>query len=275
MKTTDNNAADNLHGSPAHLATIRTLEALAQQAVGAIHSHLQPGMTERDAANLLRDWLKQHGVEEMAHRPLAWFADRTALRGADRLVPVGTRPTWFPTEKTLATGMAVALYCAPQSDGLIAEATLCAPLGHNAAYSALCRDIDGLKVHLASAIANGLPLSAVEEWLVLSAQALELSPRHGSPPFTGALRRYSGAITTHRQRSLLFQRLKVNELQLPSAPDSHANIPDDSEAGLWVIQPWFERDALGAGFRTLVYNDGQRVHWLNPPALPTATEVQA
>ncbi|MDF1822917.1 MAG: M24 family metallopeptidase [Alcanivoracaceae bacterium] len=274
MNTTENNKQPAA-ATPPHLAALCDLEVLAEQAVTVIHRHLQSGMTERDAANLVRDWLKQHGVEEMAHRPLAWFGDRTALRGADRLVPVGTRPAWFPGERVLSPGMAVALYCAPQRDGLIAEATMCGPLGQNSAYTALCDDVQRLKEQLAAALANGLPLSAVEEWLVFSTQAMALEPRHYSAPFTGALRRYSGAVTTHRQRSLMFRRLKVNELQLPSAASGRSHVPDDSEAGLWVIQPWLVRDGLGAGFRALVYNDGEHRHWLNPPVSAGAHEVQA
>lgn len=275
MKQTDNTEVGQGTNMPSHLTPIRDLEALAEQGVAVIHRHLQTGMTERDAANLLRDWLKQHGVDEMAHRPLAWFGERTALRGADRLVPVGTRPSWFPGERVLEPGMAVALYCAPQRDGLIAEASLCAPVGQNPAYSALCSDVEVLREQLATAMNNGLPLSAVEEWLVLSIQALELEPRHYSAPFTGGLRRYSGAITTHRQRSLLFRRLKVNELQLPAAAGGRLALPDDSEPGLWVVQPWLVRDDLGAGFRALVYNDGTRLHWLNPPTSAPVCEVQA
>ncbi|MFX8184123.1 hypothetical protein ABTL26_20140, partial [Acinetobacter baumannii] len=55
------------------LAQFREIQQLAYQCVEAVGGMLRPGMTEKDAARLLTEWLGDRGVHDWLHKPFAWF----------------------------------------------------------------------------------------------------------------------------------------------------------------------------------------------------------
>src|SRR5262245_49751181 len=80
------------------LETVRALQRLAYQCVEEVAATLEPGVTERDAAERMTAWFTAHGVDDYFHRPFAWFGERTALRWK-------SPRRFLPTEMRLAEGM--------------------------------------------------------------------------------------------------------------------------------------------------------------------------
>ncbi|MGH3945066.1 MAG: M24 family metallopeptidase, partial [Pseudonocardiaceae bacterium] len=84
---------------PADLAKFREVQQLAYAAAQSVAGTLEPGVTEKQAARRIREYLVERGVQDWFHTPFAWFGDRTAFRGFR--VPL----QFFPTNRRLADGM--------------------------------------------------------------------------------------------------------------------------------------------------------------------------
>jgi peptidase M24-like protein len=259
---------------------LSNLEQLAQQCTRAISASLQPGMSEQDAASLMREWLKQQGVTEHLHRPLAWFGPRTALSGRSGwLQRPGIRPEYFPSNTRLREGMAVALYCAPHHQGVAAESLFCTTSGINPNYHSLLADTDALRDRLASAIGAGQSIESLEGLMLRFAARHQLRLRHQRQPLVDWLRPYSiSPDLGYADKRIVDKLVGLTGNPLPAhLPTSQIPICRHSPlaAGLWVIQPWLVREQRGAGFRALLnisqQDDGLRTQWLNEPLPRTSS----
>jgi hypothetical protein len=67
-------------GLSAELRGFREVQRLAYECAEAVAARLRPGVTEREAARMQREWLRERGVRDWFHLPFAWFGDRTAHR---------------------------------------------------------------------------------------------------------------------------------------------------------------------------------------------------
>ena len=91
---------------PADLTGFRELQQLAYAAAQSVAGSLEPGVTEKQAARRIREYLLEAGVQDWFHTPFAWFGDRTAFRGFR--IPL----QFFPTNRRLEEGMPFILDCA-------------------------------------------------------------------------------------------------------------------------------------------------------------------
>ena len=66
------------------LDEFRAAQKLAYQAVAAVEARLHEGITEKQAARMLEDWLRAHGVRRFFHYGFAWFGDRTRFKNFAR-----------------------------------------------------------------------------------------------------------------------------------------------------------------------------------------------
>lgn len=62
------------------LRGFREVQRLAYDCAEAVAARLTPGVTEREAARMQRDWLRERGVRDWFHLPFAWFGDRWSPR---------------------------------------------------------------------------------------------------------------------------------------------------------------------------------------------------
>ena len=88
-----------LHQAPTdtELAGFRRIQRLAYECAETIAAGLKPGMTERQVARQMKDWLLDNGVTEWFHQPFAWFGDRTAFRGLIGVKQLGGfNPAFYP-----------------------------------------------------------------------------------------------------------------------------------------------------------------------------------
>lgn len=97
--------------TPAELRGFREVQRLAYACAEAVAAQLRPGVTEREAARMQRDRLRERGVRDWFHLPFAWFGDRTAFAGFR--VPL----QFFPTNRRLEQGMPFILDMAPVHRG--------------------------------------------------------------------------------------------------------------------------------------------------------------
>ncbi|WP_392671702.1 M24 family metallopeptidase [Streptomyces sp. LN785] len=123
-------------GLPPELRGFREVQRLAYTCAEEVAARLEPGMTEREAARMQREWLRGHGVRDWFHLPFAWFGDRTAFAGFK--VPL----QFFPTNRELEPGMPFILDMAPVHQGFTADIGYSGCLGPNALHDRLLADLE-------------------------------------------------------------------------------------------------------------------------------------
>jgi Xaa-Pro aminopeptidase len=122
----------------AGLSGFRQAQRLAYACAEAVAGRLRPGVTERGAARMQREWLRARGVRDWFHLPFAWFGDRTAFAGFR--IP----PQFFPTDRRLEPGMPYILDLAPVYRGFTADVGYSGALGPHPVQERLAAD---LRVH--------------------------------------------------------------------------------------------------------------------------------
>ncbi|MDR6977059.1 Xaa-Pro aminopeptidase [Streptomyces sp. 3330] len=122
-------------GLSAELRGFRRVQRLAYECAQAVAAELRPGVTERDAARMLREWLRERGVRDWFHLPFAWFGDRTAFTGFR--VPL----QFFPTGRRLEPGMPFIPDLAPVYEGYTADIGYSGALGAHPVQERLMADL--------------------------------------------------------------------------------------------------------------------------------------
>ncbi|MET9122799.1 M24 family metallopeptidase [Streptomyces sp. NPDC004528] len=123
-------------GVLAELRGFREVQRLAYDCAEAVAAQLRPGVTEREAARMQRDWLRERGVRDWFHLPFAWFGDRTAF--VNFRVPL----QFFPTGRRLEPGMPFILDLAPVHRGFTADVGYSGSLGLNPVQDRLLADLE-------------------------------------------------------------------------------------------------------------------------------------
>lgn len=140
---------------PAHLAKFREVQQLAYAAAESIGQTLEPGVTEKQAAQRIREYLVDRGVQDWFHTPFAWFGDRTAFRN------FWTPLKFFPTHRRLEEGMPFILDCAPVRDGYMADIGYARCLGTNSIYEQLIGDLAEYRELIVTRVRDGAPLRQI------------------------------------------------------------------------------------------------------------------
>ncbi|WFB11671.1 aminopeptidase P family protein [Streptomyces sp. LX-29] len=117
------------------LRGFREAQRLGYECAEAVAARLRPGVTEREAARMQREWLRERGVRDWFHLPFAWFGDRTAFVGFR--VPL----QFFPTNRRLEPGMPFILDLAPVFKGYPADVGYAGCLGPDALHERLLTDL--------------------------------------------------------------------------------------------------------------------------------------
>jgi methionine aminopeptidase len=140
---------------PADLAKFREVQQLAYAAAQSVAQALEPGVTEKQAARWIREYLLDRGVQDWFHTPFAWFGDRTAFRG------FRTPLQFFPTHRRLTEGMAFILDCAPVREGYVADIGYAGCLGTNRIYEQLMDDLGEYRELIVTRVNDGVPLRQI------------------------------------------------------------------------------------------------------------------
>ncbi|EQA45337.1 metallopeptidase family M24 [Leptospira broomii serovar Hurstbridge str. 5399] len=120
----------------------RRVQSLAYEAVESVRQDLYPGITEKEAAWKIDEYIRAKGGSSFFHYGFAWFGDRTAFRGFKRPLSLrhlrkgeGILPhfgqEFQPSKRKLKEGMAVILDVAPSFKGCSADIGYSFSFGEN------------------------------------------------------------------------------------------------------------------------------------------------
>lgn len=253
----------------AELARFREVQRLAYTAAQFVAGTLEPGVTEKQAAGRLREYLTERGVQDWFHTPFAWFGDRTAFRGFR--IPL----QFFPTNRRLADGMPFILDCAPVREGYVADIGYAGCLGSNRIYEQLMDDLAEYRTLIVARVRAGVPLQQIYR------DVDELIARQG---YDNRHRVYPGRVIGHQVSKvhsrlpsfvtagfgirslqtlvgdLIVQRMHHRSpLWADGASSNHPATP-----GLWAVEPHIGFRGVGVKFEEiLVVTDSGDVFWLD------------
>jgi Xaa-Pro aminopeptidase len=254
---------------PADLAKFRELQQLAYAAAESVGQTLEPGVTEKQAAQRIREYLIERGVQDWFHTPFAWFGDRTAFRR------FRTPLQFFPTHRRLEEGMPFILDCAPVRGGYLADIGYAGCLGTNPIFEQLMADLAQYRELIVTRVNDGAPLQQIY------CDVDELITRHG---YDNRHRVYPGRVIGHqigkvhsrlpkfitagfgvRSLQTLVGDLIVERMHHRSplwADGEISNHP--ATPGLWAVEPHIGFRDVGVKFEEILVVTGSGdAYWLD------------
>lgn len=239
------------------LRGFREVQRLAYDCAEAVAARLKPGVTEREAARMLREWLRDRGVRDWFHLPFAWFGDRTAFTGF-RLPH-----QFFPTGRPLEPGMPFILDLAPVHRGFTADIGYSGCLGPNPLHARLLADLQEHRELILREVRERRPLRAIYQDVDRLMVRQGYANRHRAYPF-GVIAHKVGRVPERRWSPQLFG-FGVQSLKGLAADALHGHregwsplwspyrISDHPpRAGLWAVEPHLGFRGTGAKFEELL-----------------------
>lgn len=258
-------------GSQSELDAYRRAQRIAYDCAEDVAGRLHSGISEREAAEMMRAYLTEHGINYYFHAPFVWFGERTELAitwGDD---------DFLPSEKRLEVGMPVILDVAPIVEGYAADIGYAFAFGANAQHEAMLADLEAYRVLIPKLLKEGRTMQEVY---------MAIDQRIKEQGYMSSHHAYPAGVIGHRVTTLqpegsadearaggfgisAYRYLKDKKILSAKAPhlspywnDSHlsAHAP---EVGLWAVEPHFARDGIGVKFEELLVVTESDVFWLD------------
>ncbi|MGH3901910.1 MAG: M24 family metallopeptidase [Pseudonocardiaceae bacterium] len=254
---------------PADLAGFREVQQLAYAAAQSVAAALEPGVTEKQAARRIREYLVERGVQDWFHTPFAWFGDRTAFRGFR--VPL----QFFPTNRRLADGMPFILDCAPVRDGYMADIGYAGCLGSNRLHEQLMDDLAEYRTLIVTRVNDGVPLRQIYHDVDALIARQGYDNRHRAYPgrvighqvgkVHSRLPKFIAAGFGIRSLQTLIGDLIVERMHHRSPLWADGDISDHpATPGLWAVEPHIGFRDVGVKFEEiLVVTETGSASWLD------------
>lgn len=274
------------------LDQFRERQQLAYQCVEDVAAKLYPGITEREAVQMMLDWGRDHGVEDWLHKPFAWFGDRTAFDGASfrgiRNLG-GFNLAFFPTNRKLVENEPFILDVAPVIDGICSDIGYAGCIGHNKILTKLQDDLIEHRELIVKLVKERRNLAAVARAVDDLCRRQGVEPRHKAYPFKVLAHRIARIENPIKAPSvarfsismssdlMLNQRSAGREqgwspLWSVDSRSDHAPVP-----GLWAVEPHLGFAGVGAKFEEFLVITEDDAYWLddNVPHMRAWRERQA
>ncbi len=257
------------------LSQFRGVQQLAYRCVEAVAGELKVGMTEKQVAARLLEWLQDHGVRDWLHKPFAWFGDRTAFQGFSGLSHMaGFNLQFFPGSRRLEENMPFILDVAPVLDGALADVGYAGTLGHNPTLERLQDDLMAHRELIVRLVKQRHTLADVARAVDGLCLRQGVEPRHKAYPFKVLAHRVAKLERPATPRSVgrfglnstfnLYEQARAGKQQgwsplwNASAQSDHAPTP-----GLWAVEPHLGFRGVGAKFEELLVITETDAFWLD------------
>ncbi len=263
--------------SKTELNRFRELQKICFSLQLKIAAQLSEGMDEKAATKIMMQEYRAAGVGNFFHLPVALFGPRAALPGKWR---VGQ---FFPKANTLKINDSVILDASPLFDGYMVDTSYSFCFGQSASHAQMMRDLLAERQLILSAVNQGQTFAKIAEDVYTRAKAKGYDSAHEKHP---------GEVLGHRAGRWLIggnkgwryngfdgatlfwfiAKGKIAKLGLKtqtplwnrSATSDHK--PTD---GLWLVEPHFGKDGVGAKWEEILVIENGQAQWLqdDPPYL--------
>ncbi|MET4575841.1 M24 family metallopeptidase [Ottowia thiooxydans] len=246
------------------LQGFRRAQRLAYDAVEHVAAQLLPGMTEREAASLLADYLRERGTERFLHRPFAWFGDHSRFDGYSGY------GDYHPSDRPLEQGAAAILDVSPILDGYIGDVGYAVSVGPNSELEKAREFMLVLRSEIPAMFASAM--TPAEIWHAVNRRitGAGYDTVHAKYPhcvlghrvFRMKVRKGSSARVGFRAFGWFSLDTNLAFLRLgPSAALSPEHI--GRKLGLWAIEPHIGWPGGGCKFEEILVVEEKRCYWLD------------
>jgi Xaa-Pro aminopeptidase len=256
------------HADPVLLDATRAVQRLAYDCAEAVAAELAPGVTEKEAARRMKEWLRARGVRSWLHEPFAWFGDRTAFHRFRHPLQ------FFPTSRPLERGMPFILDCAPVVDGVAADIGFSTSNGENREVERIQRALEDHRDLILEGVRGRKPLATIYAEVDALAATQGLENRHRAYPFRVLAHRLSDLPRPGTTRTVLgfgvdtisaLTRDLASALREGWSPlwsgarwSAHPATP-----GLWAVEPHLAAGRVGAKFEEVLVVTEDDAYWLD------------
>lgn len=258
-------ASKNTSLTIAQLRAYSEAQNLAFAAAKYTANLIQPGWTEKQAAEVMNSYLKDHGVSQFFHYAYAWFGERTRFSGLNRL----NYFAFMATDRVLQKNEVFILDVAPVVRGNICDIGYSGVMGKNDDYSKAQSFLKELYQWIPSLFESSHKGSEIWD---------EIDQRINDAGYDNIHKLYPFSVLGHRvyktanskeesdKKDVAFinfgmksywemlRRGVVGELFSPNY--------DGITQGLWAIEPHIGGKNFGIKFEELLYVDGNGAKWL-------------
>ena len=260
------------------LAGFRKTQRLAYECAETIAGELQPGMTEREAASMMKAWLEERGVDEWFHQPFAWFGDRTAFRGLIAVKQLGGfNPGFYAGFRRLEENMPFILDCAPTLNGYTADIGYASILGQNDTLDQMMDDLLEYRQLILQLVKERRNLSEVSQAVDHLCDLHGYDPRHKAYPFSVLAHRVEALPEDSAMKktnvlnfgirgvknlvSHSVQGLRDGTSPFWNSDDKRSGHPPTP--GLWAVEPHLGFREVGAKWEELLVVTEDDAFWLD------------
>ena len=248
----------------------RKAQRLAYACVQAIACEVREGMTERQIAKKLGDWLGDHGAHLFLHTPLCWIGSHSRFDGYNE-----RHGEYLPSDRVLAADDIFILDVSPAVDGYIGDIGYTTSLKPQPALDDAMRFLLTLREEIPTLFSTERTAEAIWARIHRTIVAAGYDNCHALYPMRVLGHRvyrvpawlerarlprapfgFLGANWFSTQATLKFlQHGFVGELLTPS----HIGTLE----GLWAIEPHIGGLGFGAKFEELLIVESGRAYWLD------------
>ncbi|MEM7184406.1 MAG: M24 family metallopeptidase [Spirochaetota bacterium] len=269
------------------LEKFKSVQRLAYEAVVEVRKQLVEGMTEKEAASLINEYVKKNGAGGFFHYGFAWFGDRTSFTGFQRptllpsdllekMMPPHLGIEFMPSNRKLEKGMPVILDVAPIIDGYSADIGYSFAFGDNPEVDKAIMDLEIFRIEILEMVLAEKTLGEIyrrtdailEEMGYRNCHTIYpsglLGHKVGKIPFTW-LPPFKVLGFQIQTFVYLFTQMAEQTLNgsLTKSPLWNEEMETTPEVGLWAIEPHIGKGDIGVKWEEILVVTDATAYWLD------------
>ena len=273
--------------SASDLERFKSVQQLAYKAVVHVRGILKEGMSEKEAASLIDEYLKVHGVDGFFHYGFAWFGDRTSFTGFQR--PLLLPGEWIeqfspphfgleflPTNRKLQKGMSVILDVAPVLDSYSADIGYAFAFGENSEVDRALVDLEVFRSEILKMVLEEKTIAEIYKKTDSMITEMGYKNCHAVYPM-GVLAHKVGKIPFTwlpptkimgfqlQTFAYLFKQLADETLNgvINKSPFWSKKTDSKPDFGLWAVEPHIGKGVIGGKWEEILVVTDSTAYWLD------------
>lgn len=236
----------------------RATQRLAYQAAKEIHRLLRPGISEKKAALMLKEYLQDYGVKVFLHEPFVWFGDRTRFDNCKNYLE------YFPNKRTLLENEPIILDVAPVLDGYPADIGYSCIYGENANFSKAVKDLKQYRDWLPELFTQNLTGKEIYQ---------EVENRLQSEGYDNIHAKYPLGVLGHRMHPMIdgivpgilrpfSWQFYWSVLSRGALSETLGDFHSAQLDGLWALEPHLGAEKFGVKFEEMLWVHSGKAEWI-------------
>jgi hypothetical protein len=255
----------------AELLKFKEFQQRSYATLEAVKAELFVGMTEKQAARLLRKRFHEQGVHTYFHVPVVLFGERTGYPGDFGQFEA------IATDKKLEQDMAIILDAAPIYEGYIVDTSLSTTFGENALHAQLYPELQAFRAQILAMVKERREFRDIENHCNAMIEKLGAENCH---------RKHIGEVIGHRVfkvKNRFWNRFTIKQLSvrhvawlfwksLAAVKGWQNDSPNWNHRrtsghkpfpGLWAVEPHFAKNGVGVKFEEILVITDDDAYWLD------------